>query len=71
MQTETFNIEGMSCTQCAGHVARALEGVAGVQSAQVSLEEKRAIVTFDPGQAQVAQMQGAVAEEGYAASVRA
>ncbi len=68
MQTVTMSVEGMSCGACVGHVTRALQGLDGVQSAQVSLQDKRAVVTYDPTKVQVAQMTEAVADEGYEAS---
>ena len=70
MQTEILDVQGMSCGACVGHVTRALEGLDGVQSALVSLEERRAVVTYDPARVQMAQMVEAVAEEGYEASAR-
>ena len=70
MQTEILDVQGMSCGACVGHVTRALEGLNGVQSALVSLEEHRAVVTYDPARVQMAQMVEAVAEEGYEASAR-
>ena len=39
MQTETLDVQGMSCEACVGHVTRALQGLDGVQSAQVSLAD--------------------------------
>ncbi len=68
MQTETMSIEGMECEACVGHITRALLGLGGVQSAQVSLAEKQAVVTYDPAQVQVSQMVEAIVEEGYEAS---
>jgi len=68
MQTVTMSVEGMSCGACVGHVTRALQGLDGVQSAQVSLQDKRAFVTYDPAKVQVAQMTEAIADEGYEAS---
>lgn len=70
MQTETLDVQGMSCGACVGHVTKALEGLDGVQSALVSLEEGRAVVTYDPAKVQTTQMVEAVAEEGYEASAR-
>ena len=70
MQTMTLNIEGMSCDACVGHVTRALRGLDGVAAAQVSLPDRRAVVTYNPAQVQVAQMTEAVVEEGYEASPR-
>lgn len=68
MQTEILNVEGMSCGACVGHVTRALQSLAGVQSAEVSLQDKKAVVIYDAAQIQAAQMIEAVAEEGYEAS---
>ena len=39
-------VEGMMCAHCQAHVKEALEGVAGVTKADVSLEEKQASVTM-------------------------
>jgi len=64
------HLQGMSCDACVGHVTRALQGLDGIQSAQVSLAEKQAIVTYDPARVQVPQMVEAIAEEGYEASAR-
>lgn len=36
--TQTLTIDGMSCEHCASHVKDALQGVRGVQTADVSLE---------------------------------
>lgn len=71
MQTETLDVQGMSCGACVGHVTRALQALDGVRSAQVSLQDKQAVITYDPAKVQVAQMVEAVAEEGYEASSRA
>lgn len=39
-------IEGMSCSHCTGRVQKALEELDGVESAVLSLEEKKAVVTL-------------------------
>ena len=66
METKTLNISGMMCGACAGHVTKALMGLAGVQKADVSLENNAATVTYDPAKVQMSQMAEAVADEGYA-----
>ena len=71
MQTQILDVEGMSCAACVGHVTRALQALDGVQTAEVSLTDKRAVVAYDPARVQVGQMIAAVAEEGYEASPRA
>ncbi len=62
----TLNVKGMSCQHCVKHVTQALEGVPGVQRAQVSLEAARAVVDHD-GQTNVSGLSAAVAEAGYEA----
>jgi copper chaperone len=69
MQTQVLNVEGMVCDACVGHVTKALQGLDGVQSAQVSLQDKRAVVTYDPAKVNATQMMEAVADEGYEASL--
>ncbi len=68
METETLDVQGMSCEACVGHVTRALQGLDGVRSALVSLAENQAVVTYDPAKVQAPQMVEAIVEEGYEAS---
>ena len=58
------HVEGMMCQNCVKHVARALQGVPGVQDVAVSLEDQRAAVTVDAGVTDAA-LTAAVTEEGY------
>lgn len=44
MTTKTMTIEGMMCAHCEATVKKALEGVEGVDSAEVSHEKGTAIV---------------------------
>jgi P-type Cu+ transporter len=41
-----INIEGMTCGHCSERVKKALEQIEGVESAEVSAEDKRAMVTL-------------------------
>lgn len=66
MNTITLNVDGMTCQNCVRHVREALANVPGVQSADVSLEDKRAVVTTD-GTVQAQKLVEAVDEEGYTA----
>ena len=43
----TFSVEGMSCDHCVNRVKRELEKMAGVVSADVSLQPPVAIVEFN------------------------
>jgi cation transport ATPase len=44
--TKIIKIEGMSCSHCTARVKKALEALDGVSSADVSLDDKQAKVTF-------------------------
>ena len=67
METVELKVEGMDCQGCVKSVTRMLTGVAGVQSVDVSLEEARARVTFDPAKTGLAEFKKAVERAGYKA----
>ncbi|MEX2114667.1 MAG: heavy metal translocating P-type ATPase [Pirellulales bacterium] len=58
-------VEGMTCNNCVRHVTEALEAVPGVTHAEVSLENKRAVVDVDDGAAGREQLAAAVQKAGY------
>lgn len=43
---KTVKIEGMSCSHCTARVAAALMGLDGVENAEMSLENKTAVLTL-------------------------
>ena len=59
-----LQIEGMSCAHCVQHVKTALEGIAGVKSADVNLKEKSASVEHSDA-VTLAAMKAAVEEAGF------
>ena len=58
----TIKIEGMMCKHCQAHVEKALAAVSGVESVEVSLENKCANVT---GSADPEALKKAVIDAGY------
>lgn len=64
-----FAIEGMSCQGCVDTVTEALTKVPGVQSAKVSLADKKAQVVADLSQASAQKIEAAVAQAGYKAQL--
>ncbi len=58
----TMKIEGMMCKHCQAHVEKALQAVPGVESVEVSLENKCATVT---GTADLDALKKAVVDAGY------
>jgi hypothetical protein len=61
--TVTFEVEGMSCGNCARKLERALEQTKGVTAANVVLDSKRVTVE---GCATAAELEAAVRGAGYA-----
>ena len=64
--TKTLTIDGMSCEHCVSHVKDALQGVGGVQTADVSLEGGTARVELSEDVATDALVE-AVQNAGYEA----
>lgn len=65
-----FTVNDMSCEHCVQRVTKAIEGVAGVQSAVVNLESKSATINWAPGNSpNVDAVVQAVKNAGYQAAV--
>ena len=62
--TKTMKIEGMKCGHCEARVKKALEALAGVESAQVSHESGTAVVTLG-GDVGDGDLRAAVEEQDY------
>ncbi len=61
---KTIKIDGMMCEHCVKRVKKALEAVAGVESAAVSLEGKEAVVECAETVSE-ATLRDVVKEAGY------
>ena len=64
MKETILKIEGMACGHCTAHVHKALSALPGVESVEVSLEQKSAKVVADPALS-YEQMKATVEAEGY------
>jgi copper chaperone len=64
MSETKLTISGMSCEHCVSNATQALEGVPGVEKAEVTLKPGAAVVY---GNAKVEELIAAVAEKGYEA----
>ncbi len=63
-----LTVTGMTCANCARHVTEALQGVAGVAGAEVSLAERRAKIRWKEGsEAGTDRLIDAVRGAGYEA----
>jgi len=65
METVTLAISGMTCGGCVRSVGNVLKALDGVAKAEVSLEENNAVVEYDPGKVQLAQLKRSVEEAGF------
>lgn len=64
----TFAIENMTCVLCPVTVPKAMQGVSGVKSVSVDLEQNKATAVFDSGTTSVAAIAAASTEAGYPAA---
>ena len=67
MQTIELKVEGMDCQGCVQSVTRTLNGVPGVEKVDVSLEQARARITYDPAKSGPEQLKRAIERAGYKA----
>jgi mercuric transport protein len=65
----TIQVEGMTCGGCAIGVRTALKRLDGVAKAEVSYEDERAVVTFDPEKVSTDRMLEAIRKFGYTATL--
>ncbi|MGD2217837.1 MAG: heavy metal-associated domain-containing protein [Gemmatimonadales bacterium] len=68
MRTVTLNVTGMSCDGCVNSVKSALSQLEGVHGADVSLDDKKAILEVEET-VDATDLVGAVETAGYQASV--
>jgi len=69
LDTTTLKLQGMSCAGCANAIQNAISNVSGVEECDVNFAAEQASVTFNSEQTNVNQIQAAVEDAGYGASV--
>lgn len=69
-QTVTLSVPGMTCAACPITVKKALTKVDGVTKAEVSFENREAIVTFDDTKTNAPALTKATEDAGYPSSVK-
>ncbi len=65
LQTEIFNVKGMTCASCVGRVEKAIGQVPGVTNVTVNLASEKATVEHFPGFATFEDLSQAVQDAGY------
>lgn len=64
----SFAVQGMTCPACAQGVEHRLQSIPGVEKAQVSYEQKRAEIDYDPRRVKLEQLQQPFEEAGFKAA---
>ncbi len=70
MKTVEYKVTGMHCMGCAGSVKRVLERNAAVDSAEVSLEDSNAKVSYDESLIDDQKVIALIKNLGYEAEVK-
>jgi copper chaperone len=65
METTLIDIKGMTCMGCINSVKQVLQALPGVGKVEVSLEQGRARIDFDPAQTPVAGLKAAIEDAGF------
>lgn len=68
-QTVTLSVSGMTCAACPITIKKALNKVEGVETIEVNLEKKEALVTFDDTKTTVEALLEATKNAGYPSTV--
>lgn len=69
-QTVTLSVTGMTCAACPITIKKALNKVEGVETIEVNLEKKEALVTFDDAKTTVEALVEATKNAGYPSTVQ-
>jgi copper chaperone CopZ len=69
MEKMIFDIAGMRCGACAVGIELVLTKKKGIKSAKVSLNERMAVVEYDPAIVAVSDIAKAVSDLGYIATL--
>ncbi|WP_230661444.1 heavy-metal-associated domain-containing protein [Psychrobacter sp. I-STPA10] len=64
-QTQVIHIEGMTCGGCVKSVQDVVSTLKGVQSIEVSLEEKQGTVSFDDDVVSLSRIVDTIEEAGF------
>ena len=65
LQRIEMPVRGMDCAGCCNTVQRSIAALPGIESVDVFLASEKAVVQFDPAQADVSLIRAAVEKAGY------
>lgn len=67
MHTVKMPVNGMVCNACQSNVKKTIKSLDGITDVEVNLENKLAIINYDPLKIKPEQIQRAVNDKGYLA----
>ena len=67
MKKISLKIEGMHCEGCSNRLTRVLKNLDGVNSANVSLENKKADIEYNEDEVTIEEIKQAVEDAGFQA----
>ena len=65
MKEINLKIEGMHCTGCSTRLEKILNNLEGVETAKVSLEEKKATIKYDETKINIENIKEAIEDAGF------
>ena len=65
MKDIKLKIEGMHCTGCSNRLEKVLNNLEGVETAKVSLEEKKATIKYDETKINIENIKETIEDAGF------
>ena len=65
MKEINLKIEGMHCTGCSTRLEKVLNNLEGVETAKVSLEEKKATIKYNEEKTNIENIKEAIEDAGF------
>ncbi len=65
MKETNLKIEGMHCAGCSTRLEKVLNNLEGVETAKVSLEEKKATIKYDETKINIESIKDAIEDAGF------
>ena len=65
MKETNLKIEGMHCTGCSTRLEKVLNNIEGLETAKVSLEEKKATIKYDENKISLESIKEAIEDAGF------
>jgi copper chaperone len=65
MEKIILTVKGMTCMGCVGSVKNVLEPIPGVTDVEITLDNGKVAITYDPSRTEAGQFRNAINDAGY------